>query len=137
MHEGDLVSLTGWIRLVATSSDDCDYHIEVEAAPTGADGAIIVEIPEPDAAHVADAALRAQLKSARQQLLAGLKIKGAPSPSGNVIGSAYMTVTGALFFDAWHSPACGNRGKQKVKLGSALTCWEIHPVTAVAFAPRP
>jgi len=137
LREGDLVSLTGWIRLLATSSDDCDFHIEVEAAAAGAGGAIIVEIPQPDAQHVAGAALRPQLVSARRQLLAALKIKGAPSLRGNLIGKAYMTATGALFFDAWHYPACAKRGKQQAKLGAALTCWEIHPVISVAFAPRP
>src|ERR1019366_8340657 len=29
LHEGQLVSLTGWVQHVKTSGNDCDYHIQL------------------------------------------------------------------------------------------------------------
>ena len=133
LHEGQLVSVTGWVRLIKTSLDDCDYHIQIEPTQTGHDGMVIVEIPEPDASHVADPRLRGILETARTDMLKALKLTKEPSGRGNTIGSAYMTITGALFFDAPHHPDCGTRGSGD----SAVTCWEVHPVTAVRFAPKP
>lgn len=133
LHEGQLVSVTGWVRLIKTSSDDCDYHIQVEPTKTGHNGMVIVEVPEPDAHHVTDADLRGQLTAAREAIVKGLKLTKEPSKGGNTIGSAYMTFTGALFFDAPHYPNCGSRGSGD----TAVTCWEIHPATTAKFAVRP
>jgi hypothetical protein len=57
-----------------------------------------------------------------------------PSVSGSVMQHpVYVTVTGILFFDDAH---VGDqpRGKKGMK---AATLWELHPVTAIAFAPQP
>jgi hypothetical protein len=45
----------------------------------------------------------------------------------------YVTVTGILFYDDSHvgDPP---RGKMGMK---AATLWELHPVTAMVFAPKP
>ena len=133
LHEGQLVSVTAWVRLIKTSRDDCDYHIQIEPTQTGHDGMVIVEIPAADASHVTDSGLRGTLETVRATMLKDLKLTKEPSESGNKIGAAYMTITGALFFDGPHYPGCGSRGSGD----SAVTCWEIHPVTAVRFAPRP
>lgn len=132
-REGDLVSVTGWVRFIKTSTDDCDYHIQMESSKSDSGAMIIVEIPKPDADHISDAALRAELAKTRAALLKDLHLAGEPHASGNVIGSAYMTVEGALFFDAPHYPNCGKRGVH----AAASTCWEIHPITSVRFAPKP
>ena len=133
LQEGELVSVTGWVRFIKTSTDDCDYHIQLEASKTDSGAMIIVEIPKPDAAHVSDAALRGELRTTRAALLTDLHLPGEPKTSGNVIGSAYMTIEGALYFDAPHYPDCGKRGVH----AAASTCCEIHPITTVRFAPRP
>lgn len=133
LHEGDLVSVTGWVQKIKTSPDDCDYHIEITPVKNGSSGLVIVEVPEPDAAHVADADLRSQLRDLRPKLLAKLKLTGEPTTGGNKIeGRAYMTFTGALFFDGPHAPGC-KRGTGK----ASVTCWELHPVVTAEFAPRP
>lgn len=133
LSEGQLVRVTGWVRFIKLSSDDCDYHIQLTPDTANTDDMVVVEIPEADAEHVTDAALRAELAKARDTIPIDLHLKKAPGPSGNKIGKAYMTFAGALFFDAPHYPNCGKRGVGM----QAATCWEVHPVTAVAFAPRP
>jgi hypothetical protein len=45
----------------------------------------------------------------------------------------YVTVTGILFYDDSHV-GDAPRGKKGMK---AATLWELHPVTAIAFAPAP
>jgi hypothetical protein len=94
---------------------------------------VIVEIPEADAAHVADATLRAELEKARGDIPTALHLKKAPGTGGSQIGKAYMTFEGALFFDAPHDPNCDTRDVGM----PAATCWEIHPVTALRFAAKP
>ncbi len=131
--EGELVSLTGWVRFIKLSTDDCDFHIQVTPDSVSTAGMIIVEIPQADAKHVTDGALRAELDVARQGVESDLKLKKVPSASGNKIRSAYMTFEGALFFDAPHWPNCDKRGVGM----TASTCWEIHPVTKVRFAKKP
>lgn len=134
LHEGDLVSVTGWVQLIKTSADDCDYHIQITPMQDGSAGTIIVEIPEPDPAHVSDAQLRAQLAAERTLVREQLHLIGEPSRSGNKInGRAYMEFTGALFFDGPHFPNCQSRGEGT----PAVTCWEVHPVVSSQFAPRP
>lgn len=133
LTEGELVSVTGWVRFIKLSSDDCDYHIQLTPDTATTDDMVIVEIPEADAAHVSDAGLRAELAKARDTIPIDLHLKRAPGTGGNTIGKAYMTFAGALFFDAPHYPNCGRRGVGM----QAATCWEVHPVTVVGFAPRP
>lgn len=132
-HEGELVNVTGWVRFIKLSSDDCDYHIQITPDPDKDDGMVVVEIPDGDAAHVADVNLRSQVDAARDGIPAELHLKRAPGAGGSVIGKAFMTFEGALYFDAPHYPNCGSRGVGM----HAATCWEIHPVTAVRFAVKP
>jgi hypothetical protein len=132
-REGEVVSLTGWVRFIKLSSDDCDFHIQVTPDSAGTDGMIIVEIPQADAEHVTNGALRAELEIARAAMESDLKLNKEPSKRGNKIGSAYMTFDGALYFDAPHWPHCELRGVGM----PASTCWEIHPVTKVSFAKKP
>jgi hypothetical protein len=133
LHEGELVRITGWVRFIKLSSDDCDYHIQVTPDTSDTSGMVIVEIPDGDAKHEADTALRAEFETARDTMVPDLHLKRPPGTSGSRIGKAYMTFEGALFFDAPHYPHCDKRGVGM----AAATCWEIHPVTAVRFAPRP
>ncbi len=134
VREGALVSVAGWVQLIKLSADDCDYHVQITPTRDGTTGMVIVEIPEGDAVHVTDAALRSTLAAERALIRQQLNLKGEPSKHGNVIaGRAYMEFTGALFFDGPHYPHCDARGEGE----RAATCWEVHPVVASRFVPRP
>lgn len=69
-------------------------------------------------------------KFIRDELLNG----NEPGTTGNKMQhEVYVTVTGQLFFDAPHLK--GNpRGKRGMK---SYTPWELHPVFAIKFAPKP
>lgn len=134
LHEGDLVRVTGWVQFIKTSADDCDYHIQLTPTQDGRTGTIIVEIPEPDAQHVADPALRPQLAAARESLRQQLQLKGDPRKRGiRLDGRAYMEFTGALFFDGNDYPECDRQGHGT----PAVTCWEVHPVVASRILSKP
>ena len=134
LREGDPVSVSGWVQFIKTSADDCDYHIQITPTRGGRNGTIIVEIPEPDARHVGDPALRTRLATARQALRQQLHLNGDPPRHGVVLTSpVYMEFTGALFFDANDYPACDRRGHGT----PAATCWEVHPVTSSRVADPP
>ncbi len=134
VREGALVSVIGWVQLIKTSPDDCDYHIQITPTMDGATGTVIVEVPDGDAEHVADPALRRELAAERTLIRQQLNLKSEPSKRGNVIaGRAYMAFTGALFFDGPHYPHCDARGEK----AKAVTCWEVHPVVGSRFVPRP
>jgi hypothetical protein len=110
-------------------------HIQLTPTNCGIDGTLIVEVPRPDTAYEHSAeprdsaiAVREFLKS---KILAGKEPAGG---TGSKIGSAYVEVIGQLFIDAHHLPHCDSRGKQGMP---ATTCWEVHPIVAAHFAPRP
>lgn len=140
--EGDLVTTSGWFKLVAFESQsggDGDYHIQLRTDSAWADTCFIVEIPMPEFIKN-DPALLDSCKNARgfvsKKIL--LDENAVPLSSGNVVGKAYVSVTGALFFDAHHinaNPPRGKKGKQKKSM-SSYTCWEIHPVTHIEFAQK-
>lgn len=142
VKEDTLVTISGWLYLVGFESDDCDFHIQISPQPrtssdppTKDDNCIIVEVPSGQyATSIAD-----QVEGARQWVIDNLLGKTAPR-----IGSVhvmqkpvYVTVTGALFYDDAHEylPDGGTgRGKQGME---SKTLWELHPVTSIAFAPKP
>ncbi len=134
LKEGSLVRVSGWIRLIATDPD-CDYHIQLTPTNSGVDGTVIVEVPNPKANFEKSPELRDSATAVRAFLLSKiLKGKEPAGGKGSKIGSAYVEVVGQLFMDAHHSPNCDARGKQGMH---ATTCWEVHPIIAARFAPRP
>ncbi len=124
LHEGDLVRVAGWVQYIKTSADDCDYHVQITPKRGGKNGTIIVELPQPDASHVADPALRTQLVAARAALRQQLHLTGEPPAKGRFLDGEYIEFVGALFFDGNDYPHCDQRGKGT----PAVTCWEVHPV---------
>jgi len=142
VKEDSLVTVSGWLYLVAFESDDCDFHIQLSPLPhtssdppTKEDNSMIVEVPSGQyATTIAD-----QVEGVRQWVIDNLLNKTAPK-----IGSVhvmqhpvYVTATGALFYDDAHSyEADGSTGRGKKGLESK-TLWELHPVTSLAFAPKP
>jgi len=140
VKEDQIVTLTGYIYLVAFESDDCDFHIQITsqpltAAPTAADNSMIVEVPSGEYATT----ISVQVEAVRQWIIDKLLAQTPPK-----IGSihvmqhpVYVTVTGALFYDDAHVyKPDGTTGRGKKGLDSK-TLWELHPVTKIAFAPVP
>ncbi|MEP6622528.1 MAG: hypothetical protein ABJE47_24615 [bacterium] len=132
LHEGDMVTVRGWVQLIKTSPDDCDYHIQLTPTKDGTTGTIIVEIPKADADHVSDYALRGELNAEHATILTQLKLAKEPGHVP-IDGRAYMEFKGALFFDGPHYPYCDRRGEGT----KAVTCWEVHPVVSTRFVRKP
>jgi len=138
LKEGDLVTTTGWLYLVATETDDCDYHIQISPEPRTTsnppqetDNCMIVEAPRPDFASATDLSsdLTQERDLIKEKVLAGKE----PSNSGSVMQHAVcVTVTGQLFYDDAHESSGPARGKQHM---SSHTLWELHPITSFKFAP--
>lgn len=131
LKEGDIISTTGYLRLVATEGNDCEYHIQISASPTDSSSVVIVEIAKDDATSIADPTLRENSTTVRNWVRTKLLNGAEPGSSGNVMRHpVFVRVTGQLFYDDAH---VGDRprGKKGMKAGSL---WEIHPITALAFA---
>lgn len=127
--EGALVQTTGWLHLVAGEGDG-DFHMQISASQAQGSPCVIVEVPSAD--YVTDPVLKAQVASVRAWVVSQIFRGRSPSAGGSVLTHPVkVVVTGALFFDSAHvgSPP---RGKRGMKAGSLF---EIHPVTAIGFAP--
>jgi hypothetical protein len=131
--EGELITTTGWLFLVAGETDG-DYHIQISNSSESGDHCLVVEVPNPDPQYVPSADLRPQFEAVRAFIKSKLLADKDPSVGGSVMQHPpYVTVTGVLFYDDSH---VGDqpRGKKGMK---AATLWELHPVTSIAFAPKP
>jgi hypothetical protein len=131
--EGKLITTTGWLHLVAGETDG-DYHIQISGSATSGDQCLIVEVPNPDPKFTGSADLQPKLAAVRDLIKTKMLAGKDPSVSGSVMQHpVYVTVSGILFYDDSH---VGDqpRGKKGMK---AATLWELHPVTAIAFAPPP
>lgn len=144
IHEDKLVTISGWLYLVAFESDDCDFHIQISPQPrtttnkpTPDDNCMIVELPSGQ--YAANQPLGAKFETMRQWVIDKL-LAGKPPKIGSVhvmVHPVYVGVTGALFYDdahqykADHTTGRGKRGME------SKTLWELHPITKLAFAPKP
>ncbi len=130
--EGKLVTTTGWLHLVAGESDG-DYHIQMSNSATSGDQCLIVEVPNADPKFTAAVALQPKFQAVRDLIKTKMLAGKDPSSSGNVMQHpVYVTVTGVVFYDDAHVGGAP-RGKKGMK---AATLWELHPVTAIAFAAK-
>jgi len=130
-NEGDLLTTTGYLHLVALETDG-DYHIQISASADSGDNCLIVEVPNPDPAYVKTASLFPEFEAVRTLIKTKMLAGKDPSALGSVMRHpVFVTVTGVLFYDDAHvgDPPRGKRGMH------AATLWELHPVTAMAFAP--
>ncbi len=142
VREDKLTSISGWLYLVAFESDDCDFHIQISPQPltsakppTKADNSMIVEVPSGKYAT----GIASQVEGVRQWVIDKLLAQTPPRMNSVHVmrHPVYVTVTGALFYDDAHVyTADGGTGRGKKGLQSK-TLWELHPVTAIAFAPPP
>ena len=133
LPEGTVVTTTGWLHLVALETDG-DYHIQISASSASGDQCLIVEVPDPDPAYTSSAELRTEFAALREAIKTKMLAGKDPSDTGSVLQRpVYVTVTGILFYDDSHvgEPARGKKGMH------AATLWELHPVTALAFSPKP
>lgn len=142
LQEGDIVSVEAWLYLVATEGNDCEYHIQISDSASSGNHCVIVEVPRAHQVSVPVATLRSRVKTVRDFVKTRLLNGQEPGESGNLMGGShwkpgyvppYVRVTGQLFFDSWHlgSPPRGKKGMK------CETLWEIHPITAMVFAPKP
>ena len=142
VKEDKLVSISGWLYLVAFESDDCDFHIQISPRPltsaqrpTKEDNSMIVEVPSGQYATK----IPGQVEAVRQWVIDNLLAKTPPRINSVHVmrHPVYVKVTGALFYDDAHVYlADGTTGRGKKGLQSK-TLWELHPVTLIAFAPHP
>ena len=133
LPEGTVVTTTGWLHLVALETDG-DYHIQISASAASGDQCLIVEVPDPDPAYTANADLRPTFEALRNTIKTKMLAGKDPSGTGSVMQHpVYVTVTGILFYDDSHvgDPPRGKKGMH------AATLWELHPVTALTFPPKP
>jgi len=131
--EGRLVTTSGWLHLVAGEGDG-DYHIQISDSPTTGDHCLVVEVPNPEEKFTSSAELQPKFTAVRDFIKSRLLAGKEPSVNGSVMQHpVFVTVSGIMFFDDSH---VGDqpRGKKGMK---AATLWELHPVTAMAFAPKP
>ena len=142
VKEDQLVTVSGYLYLVAFESDDCDFHIQISPKPLTAankptkdDNSMIVEVPSGQYATT----ISSQVEGVRDWVIAKL-LAGTPPKIDSVhimSHPVYVSVTGALFYDDAHTyEADGSTGRGKKGLESK-TLWELHPVTSMAFAPPP
>jgi hypothetical protein len=142
VKEDSLVTISGWLYLVAFESDDCDFHIQISPQPrtsadppTKDDDCIIVEVPSGEfATSIAD-----QVETVRQWVIDNLLAGVAPRMGSIHVMQhpVFVTVTGTLFYDDAHSflpDGSTGRGKRGME---SKTLWELHPLTAINFAPKP
>jgi hypothetical protein len=131
--EGKLITTTGWLHLVAGETDG-DYHIQISGSAATGDQCLIVEVPNPDPKFTSSADLQPKFAAVRDLIKTKMLAGKDPSVSGSVMQHpVYVTVTGILFYDDSHV-GDAPRGKKGMK---AATLWELHPVTAIAFAAAP
>jgi hypothetical protein len=137
LQEGEIVTTTAWLHLVALEDDaknhrDGDYHIQIRNSSEWKDSCLVVEVPYPE--FVSDPALAQKCGAVRQFIKDHLLQGKEPGTKGNKLDHpVYVAITGQLFFDLPHVK--GNpRGKRGMK---SYTPWEIHPITAIKFAPIP
>jgi hypothetical protein len=142
LKEGDIVTVTGWLHLVALENDptyhrDGDYHIQIRNSPVWSDSCLIVEVSYPDPRFVKDPDLANSCAKVREFIRTNMLKGKEPGTAGNkILHPCHVIITGQLFFDAVHLGASKKgtyRGKQGMK---SYTCWEIHPVISIKFAPK-
>jgi hypothetical protein len=133
VHEGQILRTRGWLRLVATEDNDCEYHMQLTRTRTS-DSSFIVEVAKDDAASIRSTFVRGKAKAVRTWIRDTLFNGDEPPEKGRVLPTpVYVEVAGQLFFDSAHAKK-DKRGKEGMP---ATTRWELHPVLSIARATPP
>ncbi|MBI3901711.1 MAG: hypothetical protein HY306_02010 [Nitrosomonadales bacterium] len=133
VNEGDIITTTAWLYLVA-SENDGDYHIQVSGSAQSGDQCLIIEVPNENESFVSSAPLRQKVATVRAFIRDKLLQGREPSTSGSVMNHpVFVRISGQLFYDDAHvgDPPRGKKGMK------AATLWELHPVTDITFATQP
>ncbi|MDR5729971.1 MAG: hypothetical protein RB191_21370 [Terriglobia bacterium] len=118
LHEGDMVTTSGWFHLVAGETDG-DYHIQISNDQNDGNDCLIVEVPKDDAHYTHSAALRMKFKSIRGWVRAKLLKDKEPASGGSVmVHPVYVRITGQLFYDC--PPSAPMRQNWGIELGRVL-----------------
>lgn len=118
--EDSLYVLEGYLWMVKTEENDCDFHMEI-GTKTGTGTRMIVEVPKENTT------VQNKIKQRLGSL--GLHIKGCHfSGDSHFKTGLAVTVTGLGFYDASHQPNT-NHGDAHTKKYS----WELHPVKDIVF----
>lgn len=128
--EGDIISTTGWIHLIAAEPDG-DYHIQIGETDKNMARCFIVEAPRPAKKFVKDDRVLQATTAVRQALLdKALDGKELKYGATRVIKPpVFAKISGQFFYDDWH---IGDRPRGKRGCKSP-TVAEIHPITYVDF----
>lgn len=129
LHEGDIITVTGFVYRVRCLKDG-DFHMEIGAGATRSSMCLIVEVPDPD--EIQDAELRKLVSAARDALAQMDPSVYQSKPKKKPIKA---TITGQLFLDAPHYRKTDPSGGRGTLLASKRHCasnlWEIHPVVRI------
>jgi|GEM_PF-3028698 len=128
-NEKKIIKITGYLRLLKESPDDCDLHMEISTLK--ADGAFrfIAEVPNTD--EYCD--LREEIFKQLHDKYNLTRKKKYEFGTTALPALPRITVTGFVFFDNSHfsqsDPDAGHNH------GSALvqTLWEVHPVFKMSW----
>ena len=138
LKEGDIVTTTGYILLVALEKDkngsDADYHIQMRTTSDWTDSCLVIEATYPPFIN-GNSALQDSCRKVRDFFDRYiLKSRKKACFGNNGIPATYVKITGQLFFDAFHvnTPPRGKQNTAKEKIKS-YSCWEIHPITSISF----
>src|SRR5213596_1695245 len=64
VKEGDIVRTRGWLRLIATEDNDCEYHLQLTLSDTST-SSFIIEAGKDDATSVKSKFVRSKVATAR------------------------------------------------------------------------
>ncbi len=110
-HEGDLVTVSGFVLSSTCEHDDGDFHIDLGDKAGGATCAV-VEVPNPT--YIGDETLRAAVTKAQAM-------------ARTLVAGSRITVSGQFFYDATHTTKNDPGGGRGVR-HCAKSLWEVHPV---------
>jgi hypothetical protein len=121
-REPKLYTLSGFVRKIKQSDDDCDLHLELAPSGDANEHRVIVEV--------------SANQPALQQTVAGMfnLSTDVQSHTYNADKAKKITVTGYAFIDLSHQ--CSKWPTKGCQHGGAdvWTIWELHPVVAVKWA---
>ena len=133
IREGDMIRTRGWLRLIATEDNDCEYHLQLTLSDTSTQS-FIIEAGKDDATSVKSKFVRGKVASVRAFIRDETNAGNEPPEGGKLLDTPqFVEVVGQLFLDSAHGKN-DKRGKGGMP---AATLWELHPVLVVKHAKAP
>jgi hypothetical protein len=84
VHEGQILRTRGYLRLVATEDNDCEYHMQLTLTPR-TKRSLIVEVAKDDAASIHSAFVRARAREVRTWIRDELFQGNEPPEAGSFV----------------------------------------------------